>query len=165
MSGHPVRCSTIPRAAQERRTQQDLRWGGEFWGPGSLCCRRGTIVSRQFITFPVRTPHSMGGSSQNRTLKCVRLKHRCKGSSSSCPGLRTVQLPHEGGSKVNLYDRHTGASKVKTEQLVKNMDCGESTPERRLIYHPSFSISLKCGVGGGRGVQITTLTVSFPKWC
>ena len=99
----------------------------------------------------------MGGSSQNRTLKCVRLKQR--DSAKGPVPLAQVQLPHEGGSKVNLYDRHTGASKVKTEQLVKNMDCGESTPERRLIYHPSFSISLKCGVGGGRGVQITTLTV------
>ena len=57
---------------------------------------------------------------EQTTKVCFSLKHRdsAEESSSSCSGLRTVQLPHEGGSKVNLYDRHIGASKVKIEQLV-----------------------------------------------
>lgn len=77
--------------------------------------------------------HGWEQPQRNTKVCSSEAQGQCRGSSSSCTGLRTVQLPHEGGSKVNLYDRHTGASKVKTEQLLKNMDCAESIPERRLI--------------------------------
>ena len=41
---------------------------------------------------------------EQTTKVCFSLKRRdsAEESSSSCPGLRTAQLPHEGGSKVNL---------------------------------------------------------------
>ena len=120
-----------PKSCPREKDPAGLEMGWRVLGSWVPVLQKGYYSFQAIHHFPCEDSslHGWEQPEQNTKVCSSEAQGQCKGSSSSCPGLRTVQLPHEGGSKVNLYDRHTGPTPV--------LFPGESHGQRRLAgYDP-----------------------------